>query len=359
MKKISLVAASLVFATGLAAESDFHKALTGGEVSGDITLYGEKQSNDTSKDSGFTNGSIGLGYETADFNGFKLALGFRANHDFSEEEDGDFGDNTKSILHTANISYTNAYFGLTVGRQEVGLEWIGDFHEAAVLGIKAIPDTTLTVAYTNRTAVADADAGLEKFDKFATKEGIYLVDAVYEGVEGLALNAYYYDADKLASWYGLKADYDTDMFGVTVHGATSDEESSSQDGEIIHFEARTAVSGLSVNAGYISTDKDAGAGSMPTLDDNISPFEDGNQVYGADADTAYLGLAYEVSGVELGAIYGQTDFGQFEESELNLTADYGINDNLSVGAIFIDVDADEKNGDEDYNKVTLTLEYTF
>lgn len=358
MKKISLIAASLLFASSLAAESDFHKAVAGGTVSGDVTLYGETTSKDGSADAGFTSGSLGLGYETGDFNGFKASVGFRANHDFSEETDGDYGEVDKTIFHTANISYTNEYFGLTVGRQEIDLEWMGDFHEAVVAGITAIPDTTIVLGYSNRNAVADADAALVKFTKFNNDDGAYVLDAKYEGIEGLVVNPYYYDAGNIASWYGLKLDYDTDMFGITVHGAASNEDTQA-DGEIIHLEARTNISGLDLSAGYITTDKNVGAGSMDTLGDNLDPLEDGNQTYAADADTFYVGLGYEVAGFELGAIYGQTDFGNFDEKELNLTVDYGINDNLAVGLLYLNVDADENNGDADYDKVALTLEYSF
>ena len=361
MNKISLIAASLLLASNLAADNDLNKAIAGGTVSGDVTLYGEKSSVDGGADSGFTSGSIGLGYETGDFNGFKAAVGFRGNHDFSEEEDGDFGDEEiKSIFHTANISYTNDYFGLTVGRQEIGLEWLGDYHEAVVAGITAIPDTTIVVGFTQRMGVADTDAELEKFDKVNGDNGVYVVDAKYEGIEGLLVNPYYYNADDIASWYGIKADYDTDMFGVTGHFASSTEDTAgTDDGEILHFEARGNISGLNLAGGYITTDKDGGVGSMDALDDNISPLEEGNQAYSADADTFYLALGYEVSGIELGAIYAETKFGDFKEKELNLTVDYGITDNLTAGLLYFDVNADEDNGDSDYDKIALTLEYSF
>ena len=356
-KRVSLIAASLLFASSLSAESDFHKAVTGGTVSGDVTLYGEKQNNDTGADSGFTNGSLGLNYETADFSGLKAAVGFRANHEFSEENDGDFGDNTKSILHTANISYSNDMFGLTVGRQEIDLEWMGDFHEAVVAGITAIPSTTIVLGYSNRMGVADADAGLEKFDRFNGDNGAYVVDAKYEGIEGLVINPYYYNANDVASWYGLKADYDTDSFGVTGHIASSSEDTSSNDGQIIHLEARTSVSGFDFSAGYITTDEDAGIGSMSVVGDNIDPTEEiGDQVYATDSDTFYVSAGTEVSGVELGAMYAQADYGNNEAKEINVTADYGITENLAIGALFVDVNDDGAN---DFNKFSLTLEYSF
>lgn len=359
MRKISLIAASLLFASTLAAENDFHKAVISGTVSGDVTLYGEKQNNDSGADAGFTMGSIGLGYETGDFNGFKAAVGFRGNHDFSEVEDGDYSndEDTKTILHTANISYANEYIGLTVGRQEIDLEWMGDFHEAVVLGVTAIPDTSVILAYTNRIAAADADAPLANFSKFNDDDGAYVLDVKYEGIKGLVVNPYYYNADNIASWYGLKADYDTDMFGVTGHVALSSEDTSSDDGQIIHLEARTNVAGIDISAGYITTDEDAGVASMAELGDNIDPTEEiGDQVYSADSDTFYLSLGTEVSGIELGAMYAQSDYGNDEAKEINLSADYGINDNLSVGALFVDVNDDTAG---DFNKIALTLEYSF
>lgn len=369
MKKISLIAASLLLASNLvAADESFDSAIKGGSISGDVTLYGERQNNSGSnKDAGLTSGSIGLGYETGSFYGFKANVGFRANHDFYEVEDGNYSDDetTKAILHTANISYTNEYFGLTAGRQEIDLEWMGDYHEAVVASITAIPDTTVVLGYTNRVGAADADAPLSQFDDLETVLGVdyevdyaFVLDVKYEGVEGLVVNPYYYDADNTASWYGLKLDYDTDVFGVTLHGAVSDENvSGTEDGQIVHLDVRGNISGLSLSAGYITTDTDGGAGSMTALGDNISPFEDGNYVYDPDADTYYFGLGYEVSGVELSALYGQTKYDTNKEKELNLSANYGITDNLAVGALFVDVNAED--GDDDYNRVALTLEYSF
>ncbi len=128
-------------------------------------------------------------------------------------------------------------------------------------------------------------------------------------MKNLVVNPYYYKADNLAKWYGLKLDYDVDLFGITAHGAKSNEDvAGTKDGQIFHLEGRTSFSALALNLGYISADKDGGAGSMDLVGDNINPFEDGNQVYKTDADTIYLGLGYEIAGVELGALYGETKY---------------------------------------------------
>lgn len=359
MKLLHLTAASLLLSSSIFANDSLNSSIKNGTVSGDITLYGEKtEKKGNNPNEGFTSGSIGLGYDTADFNGFKASVGFRGNHDFSEVEDGDYGtEDTKALVHTANISYANDIANITIGRQEIDLEWMGDFHEAAVVGITAVPDTSITLGFTQRIATADADAELESFDKVNDDKGAYVLDLKYEGIKGLTINPYYYKVEDVTSWYGLKTDYDADAFGVTGHIAQSSEDISSDDGQIMHIEARTSVSSLGLNAGYITTDKDAGIGSMDAIGDNISPLEEGNQVYVADADTMYIGLSYELAGLELGSIYGQTKYAQDKEKELNITADYSITDNLSTGLLFVNVDAQD-NAD-DYNKVTATLAYSF
>lgn len=353
MLTISLVTAmalsTSVFAEDMKKANSINEMFSNGSVSGDLVVYGEQQNNSgTTDDAGFTMNSVGLAYETAEFNGFKSSLGFRANNKFSELEDADYDESApSSIMHTANISYTHEYASLAIGRQEIDLEWMGDFHEAVVGAITAIPDTTIVLGHSRRKAVADADAVLEAYADFNGVKGASVIDAKYEGVEGLALNAYYYNVEDVASWYGAKADYDyTDnLFGGTLQYAASNEDvAATEDGSILAVEVRGSHSGFSANLGYIATDKDGAIGSMSAVGDNINPLEDGNQVYVAEANTIYLGLGYELDALALGAIYGSTDYSSASntETELNVTADYAINDELTLGALYVNVGAQDK-----------------
>lgn len=365
MKKtnLSLIAAALLTAQNIYADSTtIEEAFKKGKTSGDITLYGEQVNNSgTTNDSGFSMGSIGLNYETDSINGVKAAFGFRSNHDFSEKEEGDFSDGTepKAVLGVANISYENDILGLTIGRQEIDLEWIGDFHEAAVAFIKPVDGTTVILGHTKRTTAVDPDAALADFERVNDNHGATLGHLIYEGIEGLSLEGYYYKAKELANWYGAKVNYDTDMFGLTVHHAKSSEKAAgADDGDISHLELRTNISDLALNAGYITTDKTGAIGSMDSLGDNINPFEEGNQIYSTDAKTYYIGAGYEIAGISLGAIYGKTDYeSNKEEKELNLNLEYGFSDNMSGALVFADIEANDS--DDDYNKVALTLSYSF
>lgn len=362
MKKIlSVVAVAATMSSSVVA-SELGEALKGGAVNADVTVYAEQQNNSgANPDSGYINGSLGLGYETGEYKGFKLSAGFRANSDFHEVEDGDFGgDDTKALLHTANISYANKYVELTLGRQEIDLEWMGDFHEAYIAAFKPMEGLSIVAGYSDKSAVADPDAELEDFTKFNGSDGAYVLDVKYEAMEGLGLNAYYYSANNIADWYGAKVDYDTDMFEATAHYANSSEDAAgADDGSILHVEARGSIQDFGLNVGYITTDNDAGIGSMDAMGDNISPFEEGNQVYAANSDTYYIGASYAIAGVELGALYGQSKYGATgdKEKELNFSVDYGVTEEISIGAVFVDVDAQASA--DDYNKIAFTAAYTF
>lgn len=376
MRKISLVtSAVLLSSTMVMADSNSIKeAFANGKTSGDVTVYGESIDNKNAKDTGLASGSIGLNYETDAFKGFSASLGFRANHKFQEVVDtSDVDpanhytyDNTfanSSIMNVAAVKYaTDAYF-ISVGRQAIDLEWLGDFNEAVVAGITAVPNTTIVVGYTDR----QAEIGFDVVEDFAeiTKKGAYVVDVKNTSVENLELNPYFYSAPDEADFYGLKVSYDTDMYGATAHYAASNQESTSiittDDGDILNLEGRLNVVGIALAAGYIKTDTN-GIGSMAAYGDNMSPFEDGNNTYGSDAKTYYGSIGYEIVGVELTALYGQTKYDnvgtQDKENELNLIAGYSFTEELSAAITYVDYN-DKSAGDADYDKVLANISYAF
>ena len=256
----------------------------------------------------------------------------------------------------AYAQYSNDVVTAMIGRQAIDLEWMGDFHEAAVVAVTAVPDTTIVLGYTQKVAVAGVDETSESFEKVNGNNGAYVLDVKYAGLEGIEFNPYAYSAPDLADWYGLKATFTADMFGAVAHYAVSSEDTQ-DDGSIGHVELSTTVSDFTAALGYIKTDKDVGAGYMSAVGDNISPFEDGNYVYAADASTIYGSLGYTLAGVELGALYGQTEYADDKEKELNLTVGYSFTESLAASVLYADIDANSSS--DDYNKVLANVEYTF
>ncbi len=363
IKKLSLITCGLVLSSSMAFGADsLESAIKGGKASGSLNAYSQKYNNEAgTQDSGFTNGNVTVAYETDSYMGLSAKAEFKGNHKFSEVEDNDYKGmfDNKALMSEAYVKYTNDMFGLSAGRQAVDLEWMGDYHEAVVASVTAIPSTTIVAGYTDKIAVSGYDESRDFTDVNGNK-GAYVLDVKYEGLSGIVLNPYAYSAPDLADWYGLKGTYTTDMFGVVAHYAASSEDAvNAENGNIGHLELSATLAGITAKAGYITTDKDAGVGSMASLGDNINPFEEIGEPYSADADTVYGSLGYNIVGIDLGALYGQTTYGSANDKvkELDLIAGYSFTDSLSAGIIYADVNAEDSAND--YNAIKGNVTFTF
>ena len=376
MKKvnaISLVACGLLLSSSVAfGANTIDSAFKDGKVSGALTAYATSTDNkDNNADSAFTSGAVSLAFETADIKGFNAKAGFIGVHEFSEKNDNDASDiASKSLMTEAYIKYTNDFFSLTAGRQAVDLEWMGDYHEAVVAAITAVPDTTVVLGYTDKMAVAGVDEVSENFSGDFSGDGIkddgaYVADIKYTGLKSVEFNPYAYSAPDIANWYGLKTTFTADMFGAVAHYASSNEDvSGTADGSMGALELNTTVSDFTAAIGYIKTDKDGGIGSMAAVGDNYVPFDSGDAIYLSDAKMTYGSLGYTIADVELGALYGVTTYGtaDFKEKELNLTVGYSFTESLATSLLFANVDAaeaDTTNNLVDRNYVLASVEYTF
>jgi hypothetical protein len=364
-KTISLIASGLILSSSMAFGADsIDSAFKEGKVSGSLTAYGiytDAKSGDADTNVGY--GTINLAYETASFKGLSAKAGFEAGHAL---EDGSLDKD--ALMTEAYIKYGIDGYSLTVGRQAIDLEWLGDYNEAVVAAITAVPDTTIVLGYTNQQAAADEDE-IGKFTQI-TEKGAYVLDVKYAGFTGVEFNPYVYSAPDVANFYGLKTVYTADMFGAVAHYAASNEDvTGTENGSIGHVELNTTLAGVSAAVGYIKTDKDGGVGSISAYGDNISPFDYGQSTYETDARTIYGSLGYSIAGIDFGALYGETKYGSvdYEEKELNLTAGYSITDALSTSLLYADVNVDEsgealKAADTktvDQNYVSLTVTYAF
>lgn len=362
MKKLSLAASILLLASSsaFAESSSIKEAFANGKTSGDITAFYKSEDNKTT-DAGFANGSLGLSFETDSINGFNAKAAFRTNHEFSEKENGDYaGDFTNDALLTeAYIQYANDTITATVGRQEIDLEWLGDYNEAITLGVSAIADTSIVLGYTQRQAASDETESGD-FGKVNGDKGAYVLDVKYAGLESFEFNPYYYSAPDVADYYGLKTSYESDMFNLVAHYAASKEDTIADDGSILNLEIGTEVVGIALGLGYIKTDKDGAIGSMDTVGDNIDPTEEiGDSVYADDSQTIYATAGYAIDALELGLLYAQANHGVTDDKdkEITFSADYAFSDELSAGIVFTDVSMENKADDKNVTQVTLSYAF--
>ena len=348
---VSLIACGLILSSSFAFGADtVDAAFKEGKVSGSLIGYSKV----TEKDDTLSTGNVGVTYETASFKGLSGKVGFFGSHVFEEDDANSDFDNS-SIMTEANLTYTLDKLGsVTAGRQAIDLEWMGDYHEAVVAAITAIPDTTIVLGYSDKKAVAAEDE-ISSFEKFNGTNGAYVADVKYVGLKSVEFNPYYYSAPDLASWYGLKTTFTADMFGALAHYAASDEETQA-DASMLALELSTSLSDISLAAGYIMTDKDGGVGSMTAVGDNYEPMDDGSAIYMADAKMVYGSVGYEIAGVALGALYSQTKINSDKENELNLTVGYSFTDSLSTSLLYADIDT-EINTDKSYGSITVAYAF--
>jgi hypothetical protein len=361
--KISLAAAGLLVGPALFADStSIANALKIGSFGGEFSVYGQQTDPKHGSDNGYGVGSFNMFYSTDSFYGFKLSAGSRANHAFWEVHSGNYknGETDKAILHTANIAYSHEYFDAILGRQEINLNWMSDFHEALVGVLKVAPDTAIILGYSQRAAAADFDAPLAPFAKLGEK-GAFVADVQWKGVEGLVVNPFVYYASKVAKWGGAKVDYDLEISDFAVGGTaqyTLSKENSGEDGSFLQVEARGGFKGLNAKLGYFKTDKKGGAGSITAAGDNVNPFEDGDQIFEVDARTFYLGASYEIANFTLSALYGDTKFAGDEKfKELDLGVGYQLSEKLALQGFLINGNG---NGSyDDYTTIKLGASYSF
>jgi hypothetical protein len=366
--KMSLAVAVLLTNSALFADStSILDTLKNSTINGDLGIY-IKQTKYDDHNNGYGSGSFNLGYSTDSFYGFKLSAGSRANHAFWDNG-GEYAPNAKTILHTANIAYSHQYFDVIFGRQEItNLDWIINFHEALVGVIKVAPDTTITVAYSQRIADANYDAPLRTFQKIGEdgtffEDGLFAIDAKWRGIDGLVVNPFIYYANDVVTWAGARVDYDKTFSDFSVSGTaqyTQGKEKFGDDSSILHLEARGSFIGIDAYLGFVKTDKNGGSGNIVRAGETLNRFEDGAQLFKENAKTVYLGASYEFKDFVFNAIYGYTQYysnSKFNDLELGTT--YSLNDNLALEGLLILTSGNDEAGYADYTKVILGAVYSF
>jgi hypothetical protein len=374
MKKVIIATAlSVVASAHLFAADSVEGAFAAGKTTGDISLYTLSTNNSGSTaDTGYTTGSVAIKYSTDSYLGLKANMGVRATGLFNEKTSGDYNDANKEIVNIANLEYTRGVGTLIVGRQPVDLEWISDYHNAAV-AILDLKPLTLVAGYTESKAVAKPDLVLGKFAKFNGNKGAYTLDATYDIAANAKVNAYYMDAPDLFSAVGGKIGGSIAGVDAFVKYATTKEDvAGTADGKIYNAQLGYTLAGVNLAAGYVKTDKTGGAGSLPAIGDNICPLDLGSSIYSLvytyNAKTTYGKISTDVAGFTLGAVYAsikhddytspnETIYVKGTDKELDLTVQKDIAKNLSAKVLYTNISAEVAANDQSYISALLTYKF--
>ena len=384
MKTIKLsLAAIAVFATVSTVEANsLGQALSGGKTTGDISVTYESRKQDKEVSAYYSNtaysvGSVGINYKTAEYNNFSASVGFRA-YNTLYESDNTFttsqgsGDATERFYESANSAMlSEAYLAydvenahLKMGRQGLYTEWLTKIHDAVSVYANPVKNAELELIWSKRRGRAYA-RDLRPMVEVNSKEGIYKVGLAYTFNDNVKANGYYLKAPQAYDIYGAKlhlaAQLENAKIGALIHSMeTSEKVGTTKDGEMIELKAFATVSGYTATLAYVKTGKENGWGSAANAGDTVVPFEEGDQMYVADAQTTYFMLSKAVAGVSLTGLYGVTEYGNFEKDEFNVWAGYQLakNTSLSIGYALTNEDKNDTTT-TDLQQLNTTVTYNF
>jgi hypothetical protein len=321
---------------------------------------------------GFAAAHAGFSYETPPWDGFSLGLGAWGTTRLDERHSGDYREEIAKdlVINNAFARYHDAYWGdLTLGRQDVDLEWLIDYMEGAMARLTPREELAISLGWARRRAITDPDEVVD-FTRLNGNRGVYVLDVKYQPLAWLELNPYYYHAPREFRAPGLRAvtSYEPapELAAATMVQwvrSTAHRDSVLADGlengGLVWLEQSLDYRGLELAGGYLKTDR-RGAGGIDSFGDQ-QPFEEGNRLFSANARTFYLGAAYEVGPVTLAALYGTTRYDEdgerLREKELNLTAASEIMPNLEIELLYAKVSNDIRA--DSYQLLKTGLVYRF
>lgn len=364
MKKLlGAIIISLTTLTGTYAEHSIGDAFKNGKTTGELSLFTKAVDNSGSKaDEAFTVGSFYVNYSTDSFKGLKTTLGIRANTLINKKNEADYDQKTKSVITEANLAYTTKNITIIAGRQPIELEWIEDYHNA-IIGTVSLDNLAIVAGWTRAKGISHPDY-LSEVKNIDNDNGVYILDTIYSIDNTTKIGAYYIAANEIFSAFGGKVEGTLADINITLKYAQTNEDKQTQaNGNIMALDLGYKVSAVKFQIGYITTDKEGGAGSLKKFGDKIKPFDAGNKIYNTDADTLYFGINTKIKGFDIYAVHGITDYKNTTnntketESEFNLLFSKEVAKNTKINFMYVSINGEATNSDSDY--AALQLAYAF
>ncbi len=302
-----------------------------------------------------------LGFISPQKSGFRAGATLYTTQKLSHDDNNEFFDSKGSgytILGEAYIQFEFPYHQIKVGRflfdsphaDTDDIRMIPNTFQGAMLTNTSFAHTEVTLAWLDRWSGVGADRP-EDFNRINDDEGLFVAGVANESIENLGLQAWYYYADDLASWFYTEALYETDAFTLGAQFGSQDDETadnSGNDGDVWGLLASVNIADLTFSATYnrVSGTVINGLGGGPYFTS-----ADDHTIEGVEDEKAF-GLGVEYSGIDqlTLAVY-HLDLDQ-QENEWNFVAGYELNDALSFEFVHLDMSDDGKSS-------RLIMNYSF
>jgi hypothetical protein len=384
------------------------EAFSKGKTEGDIRLLYINQDNHADGAPTTYGTSIGgqLKYETAKWNHISVAAsafvsqkisGLSGDYSKGELNLDVFGEDGNSFAYMgeAYVDYSYKQFDLRIGRQQLDtpmndrddIRMLPNTFEAVMLGYGGIEDFVFVAGYIQRWAGYDSGNDISMFKDIPggvdtegnAKKGVILAGVMNESLENIALQAWYYDFDKVAKVAYLDAVYAAEYkSGLSVEtglqlGDYRESSSSGIDGDVYGGILVMGYSSLSLAAAFNGMDTEEGKtivlgyGGGPyftSMEEMTIGYMNDAEAYVFSAEVGFEALS--ISGLSLYYAYGKFngndgagDPQKYEENDIVLS--YGFRDNTDLDISYAMVDDKAHSGAEDsgYDRFLIRANYYF
>jgi hypothetical protein len=290
-----------------------------------------------------------LGYISPSWNGLSAGATFYATGELFDDENGDFFSSENGSYSILGEAYVQGMYGnsmLRLGRFELDtphadtddIRMVPNTFQGLLLSNTDIAGTTLYLTHLDKWAGVDAEIP-ERFQEMNGDDGITAVGALYEGIEQLALQGWYYLGRDFANLLYLEAMYETDSFSLGVQfGSQSDEtdDDSGPDGDVWGITGSYTLYDLTLSAAYndVSGSVTNGFGGGPYFTSADDHTIDGV----VDQEATALGIEYgSIESLAVGFLHVDFDQGA---NETDYYATYDVNEQLGLELIYTDMHED-------------------
>ena len=290
-----------------------------------------------------------FGYLSGDWNGINAGATVYATQELTDNENGDFFSSESKSYSILGEAFVSAAIGATsvkAGRFEFDsphgdtddIRMVPNTFSGVLLTDKSLSDTTFYVAHLSQWSGIDAE-NPEEFNDLNKSSGVSLVGSLYEGVDDLSLQAWYYHGANFADWIYADAIYQINNLSLGVqygHQSDSTDEDSSTDGDAYGLMASYSLDKFTISTAYntVSGTVTNGFGGGPFFtsadDHTIDGVEDQKALTIGAEYTGFDGLTFGVVSVDFDKGNDETD----------IYLNYELAESLSIEFVYTDMNDD-------------------
>jgi hypothetical protein len=290
-----------------------------------------------------------LGVISPTWKGLSAGATFYTTGELFDDENGDFFSSENDSYSILGEAYAQGELGntmLRIGRFELDtphadtddIRMVPNTFQGLLLINDDLPGTTLYFTHLDKWAGVDADFP-ERFQEMNDNHGVSAAAALYEGIEHLTLQGWYYQGKDLAKLIYLESMYETDSFSFGLQFASQSDDTddeSGPDGDVWGITGSYAVADFTLSAAYndVSGTVINGFGGGPYFTS-----ADDHTIDGVKNQEA-MAFGVEYGGIEaltLGVLHVDFDLGA---NETDYFAVYDVNEQLALELIYTDMHED-------------------